>query len=330
MEKIRVGINGFGRIGRTLFRVLLERKSIEVVAINDIANLRSLAHLLKYDSIHGVLNAKITFSESTLNVDGSDIHFSQERQIENILWNDCDFVVEATGSFFSASKLKSHLISGTKKVILASPPSSEETKMIVLGVNDHLLSFNDNIVSNASCTSNSAAPMVQLIDDNFGVEQAYITTIHSYTKDQSLHDSPHKDLRRARAGALSIIPTTTGAAKALSKIFPHLEIGGCGMRVPVPNGSLTDITFTVKSECSIQEVNELFYKASRGSHLGILSYTDEPIVSSDVIGNPASCLFDSQLTSVLGKMVKIVSWYDNETGYSNRLADLIEKMSLKD
>ena len=330
MEKLRIGINGFGRIGRTLFRVLLERNGVEVVAVNDIADLRSLAHLLKYDSIHGTLNAEISFSESTLNVDGSDILFSQERQIENILWNDCDFVVEATGSFFSVSKLKSHLISGAKKVILASPSSSEETKMIVLGVNDHLLSFNDNIVSNASCTSNSAAPMVQLMDDNFGVEQAYITTIHSYTKDQSLHDSPHKDLRRARAGALSIIPTTTGAAKALSKIFPHLEIGGCGMRVPVPNGSLTDITFIVKTECSIQEVNDLFYNASRGSHLGILAYTDEPIVSSDVIGNPASCLFDSQLTSVLGKMVKIVSWYDNEIGYSNRLADLIEKMSSKD
>lgn len=330
MKKLRVGINGFGRIGRTLFRVLHERIGIEVVAVNDVADLRSLAHLLKYDSIHRMFAPEISFSESTLKVDGREVHFSNESKIENILWNDCDFVVEATGSFLSASDLKSHLRSGAKKVILASPPSSDETKMIVLGVNDHLLSFDDNIVSNASCTSNSAAPMVQLIDDNFGVEQAYITTIHSYTKDQSLHDSPHRDLRRARAGAMSIIPTTTGAAKALSKIFPHLEIGGCGMRVPVPNGSLTDITFTVKTACSIKEVNELFYKASKGSHLGIIAYTDEPIVSSDVIGNPVSCLFDSQLTSVLGKMVKIVSWYDNEMGYSNRLADLMKKMSSKD
>ncbi len=330
MKKLRVGINGFGRIGRTLFRVLHYRKGIEVVAINDVADIRSMAHLLKYDSIHRIFAPKITYSKSMLCVDGREVYFSHEKKIQNISWNDCDFVVEATGFFLSISDLRLHINSGARKVILASPPSSDDIKMIVLGVNNHLLSSNDIIVSNASCTTNSAAPMVQLIDDSFGVEQAYITTIHSYTKDQSLHDSPHRDLRRARAGAMSIIPTTTGAAKALSKIFPHLEIGGCGIRVPVPNGSLTDITFTVKTPCSIKKVNELFFTASNGSHSGIIGYTDEPIVSSDVLGNPVSCLFDSQLTSVLGKMIKIVSWYDNEMGYSNRLADLIEKMSHED
>tara|TARA_B100000683_G_scaffold266397_1_gene298571 strand:- start:517 stop:1119 length:603 start_codon:yes stop_codon:yes gene_type:complete len=199
--------------------------------------------------------------------------------------------------------------------------------MVVLGVNDSDLNESDLIVSNASCTTNCAAPMVQLIDDNFGVDQAYITTIHSYTKDQSLHDSPHKDLRRARAGALSIIPTTTGAAKAITKIFSHLEIGGCGIRVPVANGSLTDITFTVQNDCTIEEVNQIFYKASLGKYQRIVDYTEDPIVSADIVGNPASCLFDAQLTSVLGNMVKIVAWYDNEIGYSNRLADLIKRLA---
>ena len=223
--------------------------------------------------------------------------------------------------------LEKHIVAGAKKVILSAPPKGDDVKMVVLGVNDDILEETDATVSNASCTTNSAAPMVQLIEANFGVEQAYITTIHSYTKDQSLHDTPHKDLRRARAGAMSIIPTTTGAAKAVTKIFPHLEIGGCGMRVPVPNGSLTDITFIVKKECTIEEVNKVFLEASLNSHKGFVVYTDEPIVSVDVVGNSASCLFDSQLTSVLGKMVKIVSWYDNEMGYSHRLADLIKKMS---
>jgi glyceraldehyde 3-phosphate dehydrogenase len=198
--------------------------------------------------------------------------------------------------------------------------------MVVLGVNDTSLDGTESILSNASCTTNCAAPMVQIIDENFGVDQAYITTIHSYTKDQSLHDSPHKDLRRARAAALSIIPTTTGAAKAITKIFPHLEIGGCGIRVPVSNGSLTDITFTVQKECTIEEINQFFFKASNESYQGIVAYTEDPIVSADIVGTTASCLFDAQLTSVLGKMVKIVAWYDNEIGYSNRLADLIKRV----
>ena len=230
-------------------------------------------------------------------------------------------------TFDNQANLEKHINAGAKKVILAASPKGDDVKMVVLGVNDSDLNESDLIVSNASCTTNCAAPMVQLIDDNFGVDQAYITTIHSYTKDQSLHDSPHKDLRRARAGALSIIPTTTGAAKAITKIFPHLEIGGCGIRVPVANGSLTDITFTVQNDCTIEEVNQIFYKASLGKYQRIVDYTEDPIVSADIVGNPASCLFDAQLTSVLGNMVKIVAWYDNEIGYSNRLADLIQRVA---
>ena len=260
-------------------------------------------------------------------IDGKSVSITHESQLENISWKGCDVVVEATGKFLTKLDLEKHINSGAKKVVLAASPKGNDVKMVVLGVNDSDLNESDMIVSNASCTTNCAAPMVQIIDENFRVDQAYITTIHSYTKDQSLHDSPHKDLRRARAGALSIIPTTTGAAKAITKIFPHLEIGGCGMRVPVANGSLTDITFTVQKECTIEEVNQLFYKASIGKYQRIVDYTEDPIVSADIVGNPASCFFDAQLTSVLGNMVKIVAWYDNEIGYSNRLADLIQRVT---
>mgnify|MGYP001259673240 FL=1 len=324
---MRIGINGFGRIGRSLFRVLHEREGMEVVAVNDIADINSLAHLLKYDSIHRIFRADIQKSGQNIMIDGKSVSITHESQLENISWKDCDVVVEATGKFLTKLDLEKHINSGAKKVVLAASPKGNDVKMVVLGVNDSDLNESDMIVSNASCTTNCAAPMVQIIDENFRVDQAYITTIHSYTKDQSLHDSPHKDLRRARAGALSIIPTTTGAAKAITKIFPHLEIGGCGMRVPVANGSLTDITFTVQKECTIEEVNQLFYKASKGKYQRIVDYTEDPIVSADIVGNPASCFFDAQLTSVLGNMVKIVAWYDNEIGYSNRLADLIERVT---
>jgi glyceraldehyde 3-phosphate dehydrogenase len=327
MNNIRVAINGFGRIGRTLFRVLHQREGVEVVAFNDIADIHSLAHLLKYDSVHRTFDAQVSFDSNSLIVDGRKIEYTQESKLENLAWKNCDVVIEASGKYLSKDDLEQHILAGAKKVILAAPSDGDEVKMVVLGVNDEFLNSNDTLFSNASCTTNSAAPMVQLIDQNFGVEQAYITTVHSYTKDQNLHDTPHKDLRRARAGALSIIPTTTGAAKALSKIFPHLEIGGCGMRVPVVNGSLTDMTFIVKKNCTIEEVNQVFLKASESSHKGYVAYTEDPIVSIDVVGNPASCLFDAQLTSVLGKMVKVVSWYDNEMGYSHRLADLIKKLS---
>ena len=324
---MRIGINGFGRIGRALFRVLHEREGMEVVAINDIADINSLAHLLKYDSIHRTFRADIQKSGQNILIDGRSVSVTREAQLKNLSWEGCDVVVEATGNFLTKLDLEKHIKYGAKKVVLAASPKGNDVKMVVLGVNDSDLNESDLIVSNASCTTNCAAPMVQIIDENFGVDQAYITTIHSYTKDQSLHDSPHKDLRRARAGALSIIPTTTGAAKAITKIFPHLEIGGCGMRVPVANGSLTDITFTVQKECTIEEVNQLFYKASIGKYQRILDYTEDPIVSADIVGNPASCFFDAQLTSVLGNMVKIVAWYDNEIGYSNRLADLIQRVA---
>ena len=324
---MRIGINGFGRIGRALFRVLHDREGMEVVAINDTADVSSLAHLLKYDSIQRQFTADVEISGQNILVDGRIVYLKHESQLENISWKDCDVVIESTGKFLTKLDLEKHLKAGAKKVILAASPEGDDVKMVVLGVNDHKLNESDSIVSNASCTTNCAAPMVQIIDENFGVDQAYITTIHSYTKDQSLHDSPHKDLRRARAGALSIIPTTTGAAKAITKIFPHLEIGGCGMRVPVANGSLTDITFTVQNECTIEEVNQLFYKASIEKYQRIVDYTEDPIVSADIVGNSASCLFDSQLTSVLGNMVKIVAWYDNEIGYSNRLADLIQRVA---
>ena len=324
---MRIGINGFGRIGRALFRVLHEREGMEVVAINDTADVGSLAHLLKYDSIHRKFTADVEISGQNILIDGRIVSLTHESQLENISWKDCDVVIESTGKFLTKLDLEKHLKAGAKKVILAASPEGDDVKMVVLGVNDYKLNESDSIVSNASCTTNCAAPMVQIIDENFGVDQAYITTIHSYTKDQSLHDSPHKDLRRARAGALSIIPTTTGAAKAITKIFPHLEIGGCGMRVPVANGSLTDITFTVQNECTIEEVNQLFYKASIEKYQRIVDYTEDPIVSADIVGNSASCLFDSKLTSVLGNMVKIVAWYDNEIGYSNRLADLIQRVA---
>ena len=324
---MRIGINGFGRIGRSLFRVLHEREGMEVVAVNDIADINSLAHLLKYDSIHRIFRADIQKSGQNIMIDGKSVSITHESQLENISWKDCDVVVEATGKFLTKLDLEKHINSGAKKVVLAASPKGNDVKMVVLGVNDSDLNESDMIVSNASCTTNCAAPMVQIIDENFRVDQAYITTIHSYTKDQSLHDSPHKDLRRARAGALSIIPTTTGAAKAITKIFPHLEIGGCGIRVPVANGSLTDITFTVQDDCTIEEVNQIFYKASIEKYQQIVDYTEDPIVSADIVGNPASCLFDAQLTSVLGNMVKIVAWYDNEIGYSNRLADLIKRLA---
>ena len=265
MKNIKVGINGFGRIGRTLFRILNQRKGVDVVHVNDLAELASVAHLLKYDSIHRTLQADLHISENSFSINGSVVKYSQESDLANLSWGDCDVVVECTGKFLAKVDLQKHLAAGARKVILSAPPVGDDVKMIVLGVNDHLLSASDRIVSNASCTTNSAAPMVQLMDSFFGVNQAYITTIHSYTTDQSLHDSPHKDFRRARAGALSIIPTTTGAAKAVSKIFPNLEIGGCGIRVPVPNGSLTDITFIVKNSCTIAQVNQVFFEAFKNT-----------------------------------------------------------------
>lgn len=328
MAALKIAINGFGRIGRTVFRLIQQHPEMEVVAINDLADARTLSHLLKYDSIHGVMDKEVRFRESAIQINSSNIPLYNQKDIENIPWNltTPDIVIESTGKFKSRIDLEKHLTAGAKKVILSAPPADESIPMIVIGVNDHEIKPTDAILSNASCTTNNAAPMVQIIDKLCGVEQAYITTIHSYTTDQSLHDQPHRDLRRARAAGQSIVPTTTGAAKALTHIFPHLSnvIGGCGIRVPVPNGSLTDITFNVKNDSTIAQINEAMRKAAQGRLKGILAYTEDPIVSIDIVGNTHSCTFDAQMTSVIGKMVKIIGWYDNEMGYSSRIVNLIE------
>ncbi len=324
---IKIAINGFGRIGRSLFRLLLQNPKIQVVAINDLADAKTLSHLLKYDSIHGVLPTTISSTEHHILVADQEIPLLNEKDPADCNWKkyNIDVVIESSGKFKTKKELKKHLKAGAKKVILSSPPIEDSIKTVVLGVNDHSITGEEAILSNASCTTNNAAPMIKIINELCGIDQAYITTVHSYTTDQSLHDQPHRDLRRARAASQSIVPTTTGAAKALTKIFPELSsvIGGCGIRVPVPNGSLTDITFNVKKETSIEEINNAFKKASETHLKGILAYTDAPIVSVDIIGNTHSCTFDSQMTSVIGKMVKIIGWYDNEIGYSSRLIDLI-------
>ena len=325
--KIRIAINGFGRIGRNLFRLLLNHPSIEVIVINDIADKKTMAHLVKYDSIHGVLPSTVSDDEKGILVDGKHFLFFHEKSISNLDWKslDIDYVVESTGKHKTFEELNAHIIAGAKKVILSAPSEVDTIKTVVLGVNDSILDGTETIISNASCTTNNAAPMIKVINELCGIEQAYITTIHSYTTDQSLHDQPHKDLRRARGASQSIVPTTTGAAKALTKIFPEFDgkIGGCGIRVPVPDGSLTDITFNVKRAVTINEINAAFKIAAQTNLKGILDYTEDPIVSVDVIGNKNSCIFDAQLTSVIDKMVKVVGWYDNEIGYSSRIIDLI-------
>jgi len=325
--KTRIAINGFGRIGRNLFRLLLNHPSIEVVAINDIADKKTMAHLVKYDSIHGVLPFAVSHDEKGITVDGKHFLFFHEKSIPNLDWKsiNIDFVIESTGKYKTFEEINAHVLAGAKRVILSAPSEVDSIKTVVLGVNESILDGTETIISNASCTTNNAAPMIKVIEDLCGIEQAYITTIHSFTTDQSLHDQPHKDLRRARGASQSIVPTTTGAAKALTKIFRSLDgkMGGCGIRVPVPDGSLTDITFNVKHTVTIQEINNAFKLASETNLKGILEYTDDPIVSVDVIGNKNSCIFDSQLTSVIDKMVKVVGWYDNEIGYSSRIIDLI-------
>ncbi|WP_418637030.1 type I glyceraldehyde-3-phosphate dehydrogenase [Winogradskyella sp.] len=330
---ITIAINGFGRIGRRVFRLALEHPEIQIVAINDLADSKTLSHLLKYDSIHGVLKDTISFDEHHIIVNNISIPLYRESHPKTIDWSKVqpDFVIESTGKFKTKTELEHHIQNGAKRVILSVPALEDDIKTIVLGVNDNTLTGSETIISNASCTTNNAAPMIALIKEHLGIKQAYITTIHSYTTDQSLHDQPHKDLRRARAAGQSIVPTTTGAAKALTKIFPDLSdvIGGCGIRVPVANGSLTDITINVEKPTSISKVNEIFKNAADYQLKGILEYTEDPIVSIDIVGNPHSCIFDSQMTSVIGNMVKIVGWYDNETGYSSRILDLICNLTEK-
>jgi glyceraldehyde 3-phosphate dehydrogenase len=330
-EKIKIGVNGFGRIGRYFTRLCLNSEDIEVVVINDLAPIGTLAHLLKYDSVHGRMNEELVIEKDTLITEkGQRVLFTAYKSPAEIPWNELgvDIVVECTGLFLSVEKAGQHLQGGAKKVILSAPSEGDDILNIVMGVNDNRLAATDTIVSNASCTTNSAVPLIAVMRELCEIESAYITTVHSYTTDQRLHDSPHKDLRRARAAAQSIVPTTTGAAKALSRIFPELEghIGGCGMRVPVPDGSLTDLTMIVRNPPSVDAINAAFKNAAEGSLKGYLRYTSDPIVSVDILGDSNSCIFDSELTSVVGNMVKVVGWYDNEAGYSNRLVDLVRKI----
>jgi glyceraldehyde 3-phosphate dehydrogenase len=329
---ITIGINGFGRIGRYFTRLALQRDDINVAVVNDITDINTLAHLLKYDSVHGRFPMAFKIEENSLVFEnGKRIIFSCQRNIEDIPWgeNKVEMVVECTGLFLKRDLAEKHLSASVKRVVLSAPAKDDDIKTVVMGVNDHLLTADDKVISNASCTTNSAAPMVKVLLDICEIDSAFITTIHSYTSDQRLHDAPHKDLRRARAAALSIVPTSTGAAKAITKIFPQLDghMGGSGVRVPVPDGSLTDLTLKVPNPPSVEEINEAMRKASRNELKGILSVTDEPIVSVDVIGDSHSCIFDSELTSVVGNMVKVVGWYDNEAGYSNRLVDLVLKLA---
>jgi len=327
----RIAINGFGRIGRTLCRVLQSYPTIEIVAINDLAGVDNLAHLLKYDSIHGRFPLQVSHAQKTLLVGENSIEVLMESDPLKLPWRDLniDIVIEATGHFRSTAQAKKHIDAGAKKVIISAPAADEETKTIVLGVNDHLLDGTETIISNASCTTNSAAPLIKVLQEHWQIEQAYITTVHSYTSDQRLHDAPHKDWRRGRAAAQSIVPTTTGAAKALTRIFPDLSgrLGGAGIRVPVPNGSLTDLSCMLGEEVSLNDLNAAFKQAAEGKLKGILEYTSDPIVSIDIIDNPHSSIFDSQLTSAMGRMIKVVGWYDNEWGHSNRLAELIVKVA---
>ena len=322
----RIAINGFGRIGRMFFRLASKNENIDIIAINDIADIEVLVHLLKYDSVHGIFNEDITIKKDYIELNGKTIYFYNESNIEKLNWSslDVDIVIESSGKYKSYEDLYSHINAGAKKVILTSPSPDPLINSIVLGVNDHDFNFNDNIISNASCTTHSAAPLIDLIDQNWEIQSAYITTVHSYTNDQNLHDSPHQDFRRARSANTSIIPTTTGAAKALTRIFPKMKnkIGGCGIRVPIPNGSLTDITCIVNKFTNKDQVNELFFNAQNK----YLSFTNEPLVSVDILGTKYSTIFDSGLTSVIGNMVKVVAWYDNESGYSYRLIDLINKI----
>lgn len=334
MSKIRLAINGFGRIGRVTFRYLLEKENIEVVAVNDLASADNLVHLVKYDSVHGGFKGDIHLDNGDMVVNGHTVKVLSEEKIENLDWAalNIDVVIESTGRFVDKASAEKHLTSGAKKVIISAPAKADEhdVKYVVLGINDDIIDRNDRIISNSSCTTNCVAPMIKVLDDNWGMEKGFITTVHSYTRDQNLIDAPHADWRRGRAAAYSIIPTTTGAAKAATRIFPHLKgnLGGAGIRVPVPDGSLTDLTCTLRESTSIEEINAKFKEAADGPMKGILQYTEDPVVSVDILGNRYSAIFDAGLTAVLGeknKLVKIVAWYDNECGYASRLVELVEK-----
>ena len=326
---IKVGINGFGRIGRLVFRRAMELGGFDFVSINDLTDAPTLAHLLKYDSVHGKFKGTVSVDGNDLLINGDRLKITAERDPSNLDWTGVDIVIESTGIFLTREAISNHLKNGAKKVVLTVPAKDEIDATIVLGVNDHVLTGEEKIVSNASCTTNCLAPMVKVLHDSFGLEKGLMTTVHSYTNDQRLLDLPHKDLRRARAAAINIIPTTTGAARTVGKVIPELKgrLDGFALRVPTPDGSLTDFVATLNRDVTIDEVNAAMKAAAEGPMKGILEYCEDPIVSSDIIGNSHSCIFDVQSTMVNGNMVKVVGWYDNEFGYSCRVVDLVKKLA---
>lgn len=325
----KIAINGFGRIGRLAFRELQTKEGQQVTAINDLTDVATLAHLLKYDSIHGRFPGTVEVHDGNLLVNGVTIAISAERNPADLPWSalGIDVVIESTGVFTSEEKAGLHLSAGAGKVVI-SAPAKGSMKTVVLGVNDHILTDADRIVSNASCTTNCLAPMAKVLDDAFGVDHGFITTIHAYTSDQRLQDSPHSDLRRARAAALSMIPTSTGAAKAVGLVLPQLagKLDGLAVRVPTPTGSVTDLTAVLKKPATVEQINAVMQAAANGPMQGIMEYSDDPLVSIDIVGNPHSCIFDSGLTKSMGNTVKVFGWYDNEAGYANRVADLVGRI----
>lgn len=331
MKNIKVAINGFGRIGRVFTRAVLETEGIEIVAINDLVDPNTLAHLMQYDSVHGKYQHKVSVVNNEMTINNNSIKVFSERDPEDLPWGDLniDIVVESTGIFRSVDTASKHINAGAKKVIISAPATDAAVKTIVLGINDSDLKSDDLIVSNASCTTNCVAPMVKIVDQLCGISEGFITTTHAYTGDQNIHDAPHKDLRRTRAAAQNIIPTSTGAAKAIGKIFPELngKLEGIGIRVPVIDGSMTDLICKVDKPISADDLRKAFSKSSTIELKGILGYTEDPIVSVDVIGDPHSCIIDGKLITVIGDLVRVIGWYDNEAGYSNRLVDLIKKMA---
>jgi glyceraldehyde 3-phosphate dehydrogenase len=325
----KVGINGFGRIGRNVFRVITERENIDVVAINDLADARTLSHLLKYDSVHGKFDGDIEVKEDSIVVKGKEIKLTKEKDPAGLPWKELgvDIAIESTGIFTKKADCAKHLEAGAKKVILSAPSKDQLDATIVMGINEKDLRPEHKIVSNASCTTNCLAPLVKVINDNFQIEKGLMTTIHAYTNDQNVADVMHKDLRRARAAAINIIPTTTGAAKAIGEVIPELKgkLDGMAMRVPVANGSVTDLVVSVKKATSTEEVNSVLKAAADNDLKGILEYCEDPIVSSDIIDNEHSCILDAMSTCVIdGNLIKVIGWYDNEWGYSNRMVDLVE------
>ncbi len=326
-KMVRVAINGFGRIGRMVFRAGLNHPEIEFVAVNDLTDTKTLAHLLKHDSVHGRFPGEVNYTEDSIIVNGKEVKVLSQRDPEQLPWKelDVDVAVESTGFFTSEEGLKKHLAAGAKKALLSAPAKQGNVKTIVVGVNEDAYNAEtDNYLSNASCTTNCLAPMVKVLHQSFGVEQGFMTTVHAYTADQRLVDAPHKDLRRARHAAINLVPTTTGAAIAVTKVIPELEgkLNGLAIRAPVPDGSITDFTALLAREATKEEVNNAFREAANTYLKGVLRYEEEPLVSTDIVGDPHSCVFDAQSTMVIGRMVKVMGWYDNEWGYSNRMIDL--------